>query len=164
MKHLIKNNEIVQSGIPGVFTRESGELFLGGYETRDDLHYEDGWRDEVVPVFDPVTEVPGELFYDVTSDMVLYVINPRVVDLTAEKTRLYAELEHLRTEMSNVIVQARINYDPEPARLTELMPFVRTMYQAAKTEIEALTEATVLTYKLRSPKYEQMLGILKGFL
>ena len=71
---------------------------------------------------------------------------------------------YLRTEMSNVILQARLNYDQEPARLTELMPFVRTMYQAAKSEIEALTEETVLTYKLRSPKYEQLLGILKGFL
>jgi len=81
-----------------------------------------------------------------------------------KKKALYAELEYLRTEMSNDILQARLNYDQEPARLTELMPFVRTMYQAAKTEIEALTEETVLTYKLRSPKYEQMLGILKGFL
>ena len=164
MKHLIKNNEIVQSGIPGTFTRENGELFLGGYETRDDLHYEDGWRDEVFPVFDPVTEVPGEPFYDSASDMVMYVINPRTVDVPAEKARLYAELEHLRTEMSNVILQARLNYDEEPARLTELMPTVRAMYGFAKSEIDALTEATVLSYKLRSPKYEQMLGILKGFL
>lgn len=164
MKHLIKNNEIVQSGIPGTFTRESDELFLGGYETRTDLHYEDGWRDELFPEFDPLTEVIGAPFFDIASDLVLYVINPRTVDVAAEKARLYAELEHLRTEMSNVIVQARLNYDPEPARLTELMPYVRTMYGLAKSEIEALTEQTVLAYKLRSEKYEQMLGILKSFL
>lgn len=36
MKYLIKNNEIIKFGLPGTFTRESGELFLGGYETRDD--------------------------------------------------------------------------------------------------------------------------------
>lgn len=74
MKHLIKNNQIVQSGIPSHFTRENGEGFWGGYETRADLHFEDGWRDEVVPEFDPVTEQLGSTFYSEDLDAVTYKV------------------------------------------------------------------------------------------
>lgn len=74
MKHLIKNNEIVQSGLPSHFTRENGEGFWGGYETRTDLHFEDGWRDEVVPKFDPVTEQLGSAFYSKDLDAVTYKV------------------------------------------------------------------------------------------
>jgi hypothetical protein len=77
MKHLIKNNQIVQSGIPTNFTRENGEGFWGGYETRTDLHHEDGWRDEVVPEYDPVTELLGSAFYSEQFDVVTYEINER---------------------------------------------------------------------------------------
>ena len=74
MKHLIKNNQIVQSGIPSNFTRANGEGFWGGYENRTDLHYEDGWRDEIVPEFDPVTEQLGSAFYSDNLDAVIYKI------------------------------------------------------------------------------------------
>ena len=74
MKHLIKNNQIVQSGIPSHFTRENGEGFWGGYEKMVGLHYQDGWRDEVVPEFDPVTEQLGSAFYSKDLDAVTYKV------------------------------------------------------------------------------------------
>ena len=83
MKHLIKNNQIVQSGIPTNFTRENGEGFWGGYENRTDLHFEDGWRNEVVPEFDPVTEQLGSAFYSEDLDAVTYTVavNPELPTL-----------------------------------------------------------------------------------
>ena len=77
MKHLIKNNQIIQSGIPSVFTRENGEGFYGGYEDRTDLHYEDGWRDEIIPDHNEVLERLGEPYYDETIDAVTYEVIER---------------------------------------------------------------------------------------
>ena len=74
MKHLIKNNQIIQSGIPSNFTRANGEGFWGGYENRTDLHFEDGWRNEVVPEFNPVTEQLGSAFYSNDLDAVTYKV------------------------------------------------------------------------------------------
>jgi hypothetical protein len=95
MKHLIKNNEIVQSGLPTHFTRENGEGFWGGYETRTDLHYEDGWRDEVVPEYDPVTELLGSPFYSEEPDAVTYEVAERLnlPSLEEAKSRKVAEIK-----------------------------------------------------------------------
>ncbi len=87
MKHLIKNNQIVQYGIPTNFTRENGEGFWGGYETRTDLHYQDGWRDEVVPEFDPVTEKLGLPFYSEQFDTVTYELEVRLDLPTLEEAK-----------------------------------------------------------------------------
>jgi len=80
------------------------------------------------------------------------------------KKALYAQLEQLRTEMSGIVYQCKLNYEVEPEGLTSLIPFIRTMYGFAKAEIEALTVETVGSYVLRGPKYEQMMILLKSFL
>jgi len=164
MKHLIKDNQIIQSGMVSVFTRANGQGFWGGYENMTDLHYEDGWRDEIMPEYNPNYERLGELFYSEQHDAVLREIVPVVINLTAEKSRLYSELDHLRTEMAGVVYQCKLNYDVEPEGLTRLIPIIREMYGFAKAEIEALTEENVRAYVLRSPKYEQLLKLLKTFL
>lgn len=164
MKHLIKENQIVQSGIPSHFTRESGEAFWGGYENMTEIHYEDGWRDEVEPECNDKTHYLGAAYYDQGNDVVTYEVLPIPVDLVKEKSRLYSQLEQLRTEMSGIVYQCKLNYEIEPEGLTRLLPFIRTMYGFAKSEIEALTEETVRSYVLRSPKYEQVLLMLKTFL
>ena len=164
MKHLIKDNQIVQSGIPSHFTRKNGESFWGGYENRTDLHYEDGWREEVLPEYNPVAEQLGELFYSQVHDLVSRTVQPIAIDMEPMKRQLYSELEYLRTEMANTIVQIKLNYETEPDGLLRLMPTIRAMYGFAKLEIEALREETVQSYVLRSPKYEQLLRMLKSFL
>jgi hypothetical protein len=85
-------------------------------------------------------------------------------DLVKEKANLYRQLEQLRSEMAGIVYQCKLNYEIEPEGLTRLMPFIRAMYGFAKSEIEALTEETVRSYVLRSPKYEQVLSMLKTFL
>ena len=87
MKHLIKNNQIVQSGLPSNFTRENGESFWGGYQNMTELHYQDGWRDEVIPQYDPVLDQLGEPFYSEQFDVVIYSISPRTDLLTLDTAR-----------------------------------------------------------------------------
>ncbi|MDP3643081.1 MAG: hypothetical protein Q8S54_07810 [Bacteroidota bacterium] len=164
MKHLIKDNQILQSGIPSHFTRESGEAFWGGYENMTEIHYEDGWRDEVIPTYNPKIQYLGSLYFDEVNDVVTYNVELIAVDLLFEKSNLYRHLEQLRTEMSGIVYQCKLNYDVEPEGLTRLLPYIRAMYGFAKSEIEALTEENVRSYVLRSPKYEQVLTMLKTFL
>ncbi|MBA4411137.1 MAG: hypothetical protein C0397_17180 [Odoribacter sp.] len=164
MKHLIKDNEIVLSGIPSHFIRESGEGFWGGYENMTGIHFEDGWRDEVIPEYNPKTQYLGSAYFDEINDVVTYEVKTIVVDLQSEKLNLYRHLEQLRTEMAGVVYQCKLNYEIEPEGLTRLMPHIRAMYGFAKSEIEALTVENVRAYVLRSPKYEQVLSMLKTFL
>ncbi|HNX11618.1 MAG TPA: hypothetical protein PKH68_01390 [Paludibacteraceae bacterium] len=77
MKHLIKNGQIIQSGLPGTFTRENGEGFWGGYEERTDIHFIDGWRDEIIPEYNPILEKLSEPFYDTDNDVVTYEVIER---------------------------------------------------------------------------------------
>lgn len=164
MKHLVKNDQIVMSGIPGTFTRENGEGFWGGYENRTDLHDLDGWYDEIIPEYDPKFERLGDPFYSVQQGAVLYEILPVAMNLEDHKSGLYVELAHLREEMANIIVQIKLNYEVEPEGLIRLMPVIRSMYGSAKQEIESLNEESAVSYILRSPKYEQLLSLLKTFL
>jgi hypothetical protein len=101
MKHLIKNNQIVMSGIPGHFTRESGEGFWGGYDERTDLHYTDGWRDEVVPEYDPIMQKLGKVFYDVALDAVTYPVKARTDLPTLEeaKNRKLREIKRMAKDL-----------------------------------------------------------------
>jgi hypothetical protein len=85
-------------------------------------------------------------------------------DFLQLKKALYAELETLRTEMAGIVYQCKLNYDVEPEGLIRLIPYIRAMYGFAKSEIEALTVENVRDYVLRSPKYEQVLSMLKTFL
>jgi hypothetical protein len=66
--------------------------------------------------------------------------------------------------MAGIVYQCKLNYDVEPEGLIRLIPFIRAMYGFAKSEIEALTVENVRAYVLRSPKYEQVLSMLKTFL
>lgn len=77
MKHLIKNNEIIQSGIPSTFERENGQAFWGGYENMTDIHYEDGWRDEFIPEYNLILEQLGQPYYDPATDLVTYEVLER---------------------------------------------------------------------------------------
>lgn len=104
MKHLIKNNQIVMSGLPEVFTRENGESFWGGYENRTDLHYEDGWRDEVIPAYDPLLEGLGELFYSVRSDVVTYEIYPRT-DIPSIDQLKNEKIKEIKLCARNILVE-----------------------------------------------------------
>lgn len=77
MKHRVVNNEIVQSGLPEVFTRPNGELFLGSYNTRTDLHTQDGWVDEVIPEYNQYTHKLDDIYYSQALGVVTYNVIPK---------------------------------------------------------------------------------------
>lgn len=164
MKHLIKNNQIIQSGIPSHFTRENGQLFVGGYENMIDIHYEDGWRDEIIPTYDPVTQFLGEKYYDIINDVVTYEVLSSEINLVELKNNIMEELDRLREEIAFLILQIRLLHDPEPEELTALTPQIRGLYAFAKDEINALTVENVRQYVLRGPIVQGLLDSLKSLI
>jgi hypothetical protein len=66
--------------IPSTWTDSEGRT-IHGYQNRTDLHYADGWRDYVAPVYDSATHKLSELIYDEEKD----VVTRKVVKKTAEE-------------------------------------------------------------------------------
>lgn len=155
MKHLIKNNQIVQSGIPSHFTRENGEGFWGGYETRTDLHYEDGWRDEVVAEFTPRLQSLGEAYYDKDTDTVrrdaIGVVS--TICLESEKSRVIAQIKRRANADLNAtdwyITRRSENGTPVPDSILEQRAGIRartTELESAILSLETVQE--VLIFKI----------------
>lgn len=86
-KALVKDNAIVQTGIPDKFTRDNGTFYWGGYRNvHDSIHYNDGWRDVIVPDYDATTQRLGQRYYNQAIDAVTYVVQDKTVEeLQAEK-------------------------------------------------------------------------------
>lgn len=164
MKHLIKENLIVQSGLPSGFIRENGEGFWGGYENMTELHFEDGWRDEAIPEINYRRQHLGAAFYNEVADVVEYPVIDNVIDLVAEKQNHFDALAQLRAELINLIMQAKMSTDPEPMEMASLEPMIRTMYMVGKEEINALTQSNVIEYVLRGPQVEELIVTLNSFL
>ena len=165
MKHLVRNNEIIMSGIPSVFTRENGEFFYGGYENMTDLHYEDGWRDEVIPEdYDPSTQYLADLHYDEFDDVVTYTALNIVVNLDEQKKIHMDDLIELRKEIAVLILQIDLTNGVRPQALIDLEPTIRGLYSFAKDEINALTVENVKSYILRGPQVQMLLTTLNEML
>lgn len=162
MKHLIKNNEIVQSGIPTNFTRENGEGFWGGYQNRTDIHFEDGWREEVIPPFNPQTQQLTGLFYDPVNDVCTFQVEDLEIDLAAEIQRHLDDLSRLRVEIAMIVLQIQLSNDRPPELLTVLTPSIREMYLFGKAEILALTVSNVKAYVLRGAQVQQLMDTLNS--
>lgn len=163
MKHLVKNNEVIMSGIPSIFTRENGELFYGGYENMTDIHYEDGWRDEIIPTINTNLYRLGNIYYDQVDDICTYDVVPLDINIDNLKSALKDELSQLRIEISNLVIQAKLNYDVEPVELTSTISMIRELNIVAVQEIENLTIDTIFDYVLRGPQVEQLINYLKTF-
>jgi len=86
-KALVKDNTIIKTGIPEKFIREDGTFFWGGYrDLPDSVHYEDGWRNVIVPQIDYATQKLGQRYYNKAMDAVTYVVvNKTEEELQAEK-------------------------------------------------------------------------------
>lgn len=145
MKHLIKDNQIVKSGIPEIFTRENGEEFWGGYQERTDLHYEDGWRDEVIPSFNQTIQRLGERYYDPSQDIVTFEILDRedLPPLDQAKSRRVKEANlrqrELLQETDGYIIRRAETGKSVPQTILNERQAIRTRTTAIETEIAALT-------------------------
>ena len=164
MKHLIKDNQIIQSGIPSYFTRENGEGFWGGYENRTDIHYEDGWRDEVIPEYDPMVQYLGAAFYDAENDVVTYPVLQKVINVEAEKKRLLNDLANARREIATLVMEAQLSNDSVPEGLQNLMNMSRQINVRVKEDIASLTEEDVMKFRIRTPEFFQLAEAIKAFL
>lgn len=164
MKHLIIDNQIIQSGLPSQFERPNGELFCGGYENMTELHYEDGWRDEVVPEYDPKLQYVADRYYDEFDDVVTYTILDIVVDVEYERTVHMNNLAALRQEIAMVVMQIKLSNETDPELLTQISPMIRGLYAYAKEEISSLTVENVRDYILRGPQVEQLFLTLNSML
>ena len=92
------------SGIPSHFTRENGEGFWGGYETMTDIHYEDGWRDEIIPVYNHILEKLGVPYYDANADVVTYEVIERT-DLPLPEQAKADKIKEVRRKTRNLLFE-----------------------------------------------------------
>lgn len=92
------------SGIPSHFTRENGEGFWGAYETMTDLHYEDGWREEIIPVHNHILEKLGVPYYNANADVVTYEVIERT-DLPLFDLAKADKIKEVKLATRNLLVE-----------------------------------------------------------
>lgn len=172
MKYLIKNGRIIQTGLPEIFTRPDGELFYGGYASRTDLHYQDGWRDEAVPKYDPKMQMLGQPEYDPERDVVTY----RVINLAIDTGRLLEgrlqEFEAFQKEFRREITELyleEIALGELPAGVLELIRQLKVRREEIYEELQSFAREQnlerLLNYSFHTEEtqqYKQMLRALKN--
>lgn len=167
MKHLIKDGNIIMSGLPSHFTRENDEGFWGGYENRTDIHYEDGWRDEVIPEYDTDTEVLGDIYYDEASDSVTYTIIPVVLDLEVLRVLKHQEFDRiLEREVIPLVTGAVIEKlalgEQIPKATKDLIEALRTRETEVRTLINSITDPIIMkNFPFNRTEIEQSKTALK---
>lgn len=119
-------------------------------------HYKDGWRDVVVPDFDPDTQHLGPLVYDKEKDIVTF----EVVDKTAE------ELEQIRKSKipySITPTQGRVLLSQMPGSVEgeSLLHDVLRLLPDSKTEPIQIYWEYALTWDLDSQFVTQMAAALR---
>lgn len=138
MKHLIKNNQILLSGIPAYFTRENGEGFWGGYDLRTDLHYLDGWRDEIIPEFDDVLQTLGSPYYDPASDKVKYPVVPIQFDIDSLLQNRLNEFEQFQKAFRREITELFLEEIALGTLSSEVKSMIQLLAQRKNEVIEEL--------------------------
>jgi len=157
MKHFIKDNQILRSvsGLPEYFTRENGEVFCGGYQNRTDIHYEDGWRDEIVPSYDPNISTLSAPFYDEANDIVTYTVEDRTDLPTLEEAKA-SKIAEIKEEASQGLLVtdwyvARYSETGTaiPENILTERANIRAQSNIKEAEISAMTDIKdVLNYNL----------------
>lgn len=104
MKHLVKNSRIIRSGVPSTFVRENGQAFWGGYEKMVDLHLEDGWVDEVLPVFDPIIQILSAPYFNDFHNIVTYKVLPNPNLPTLEKAK-ENKISQIKTQAGQLLAK-----------------------------------------------------------
>ena len=99
MISLIENKQLKYTihQLPSKFIRSNGECFYGGYQSRTDLHFEDGWREDIYPEIDNSEYYLGNRYYDAEKDIVTFEINKiekPILDLEVEKVNRLNELKY----------------------------------------------------------------------
>lgn len=109
----VLEGEIVRTGIPSKFERPNGQTIWGGYDDLpDSIHYVDGFRDLVMPVYNPVTQRIENRHYDLVPDVVTYdVVDKTEAELEAEIIRTW---EILDQEVDMLAIKRILGYLLKP--------------------------------------------------
>ena len=131
-KALVVNSEITRTGIPTKFERHNGQIVWGGYQNlHDSIHYNDGWRDVVIPTYDAATQRLGARYYNGVADIVTYpVINKTAEELAVEKE---AFLDMMDEDVNFIAVKRLLQIFAKPlldsiATLPDLLPDLVAVY------------------------------------
>ena len=169
-KHLIKQDIIVASfyDIPSRFTRETGERFYGGYQTRTDLHYEDGWRDEVIPEFDSTTHVlVDDPYFDIPNDVVTYnikVIPVEVYTLPQLQTKLKSDLSVEMDEFVSLITRCRMIHENSNEGLNAAVTATLQMRSQTIAAIDAFTDVeTAQAFSIKPEDVQYFKSLFEPF-
>ncbi len=163
MKHLVKNGQIIISGIPGHFKRRNGQTFWGGYQNMTDLHYPDGWRDEEKPGIDFSFQRYGEPFFDPDLDKVVYPVIDLPFDLEAKQKQLFAELNSHQDDFERLISRCERIYGKNNAGLNEAIDSVLQVRAQTVEAINDLTEETGRTFSIRQEDIDSLKALFNEF-
>lgn len=176
MKHLIKNNIIVVSGLPESFYSLTLEKLIPDYPLQDaELHKSDGWVEEIVPQYTS-EQVIGDIYYDNSLKLVTHYIVDKKSTYTIEELKLlhYQDLDSTKSEINDIIKDLNNKYNPlgtSPERIpTALKDFLianhpEDLDTRAKTEIEALTtQEESKVYIIKGTEINGYINYLKSFL
>lgn len=78
------------------------------------------------------------------------------------KNTLKEQVSDIATEISILISKIRLIHDPEPEGLSQLIVVARGVYNTAHANIEALTEANIRNWRLRSPELAGLMAAFKA--
>lgn len=151
------------SGIPAIFTRENGESFWGGYQNRTDLHYADGWRDELKPEIDFSCQNYGQPYYDPSLDKVVYPVEEIPFDLAAKKASLFGELEIVQDDFERLISRCERIHGKENAGLNSAIAMVLAEQSRVANDIRNLDATTGRTYAIRPEDVEALRALFDNY-
>lgn len=172
MKYLVKNEQIIReiSSIPPKFIRENGERFYGGYQNRIDLHYEDGWRNEVKPEYNPLTHYLFDKYYDIVNEIVTYTVKklilPNIEDAKLNKIEeLKHELKLLYAIIEPYLTELQIHDEVIPTGAKTKFKQIRTNYSNIVNIINGLTTVEeVLEYQLPYTAINNLRAQIEAFI
>ncbi|MDX9703949.1 MAG: hypothetical protein RBU23_13035 [Candidatus Auribacterota bacterium] len=127
---------------------------VGGYnKLPESVHRADGWRDVVVPEYNPVLQRLGELYFDTENDVFTYPVINLTFDFEAEKA---AKIKQAK-QRANTLLQPTDWYVIRQMERNEAIPenvatnrlAIVTRCNQIEGEISALTNITdVLMYQI----------------
>ena len=81
------------------------QAFWGGYENMTDLHFQDGWRDEIIPEFNPKTQKLSDPFYNEVTDKVNYNVIDLVIDIEDLRAQRLAEFDQFSSGFTSDVTE-----------------------------------------------------------
>lgn len=117
--------------------------YLNFKEAPIELQQQEGFYDIEIPVYDSVTQEPGELYFDAIRKVFIYAIVSKLLPTLDEaKTIKISELKksvkNLYSTIQWLIEAYRMEEAAIPTEIKDKIRLIRTRYEQSKTQINAL--------------------------